>query len=91
MVRQIGRRLRGQPLRPYNYRDFGSLVSLGKWSTVGNLMGFLSGRSIFVEGLFARTHVSLASANARAGAGRHVACLAGSRLPRPWRIVSTRK
>ena len=54
MVRQIERRLRGEPLRPYRYRDFGSLVSLGKWSTVGNLMGFLSGRSLFVEGLFAR-------------------------------------
>jgi NADH:ubiquinone reductase (H+-translocating) len=54
VVAQIGRRLRGIPLQPYAYRDFGSLVSLGKWSTVGNLMGFLSGRSIFVEGLFAR-------------------------------------
>ena len=55
MVGQIGRRLRDISLQPYTYRDFGSLVSLGKWSTVGNLMGFLSGRSIFVEGLFART------------------------------------
>jgi NADH dehydrogenase len=55
LVRQIERRLRGKPLQPYTYRDFGSLVSLGKWSTVGNLTGFLSGRSIFVEGIFART------------------------------------
>jgi NADH:ubiquinone reductase (H+-translocating) len=54
MVRQIERRLRGQTLLPYQYRDFGSLVSLGKWSTVGNLMGFVFGRSFFVEGLFAR-------------------------------------
>lgn len=54
MLRQIERRLRGEPLRPYTYRDFGSLVSLGKYSTVGNLMGFLLGRSIYVEGLFAR-------------------------------------
>jgi NADH dehydrogenase len=54
MARQIERQLRGEPLRPYIYRDFGSLVSLGKWSTVGNLMGFLSCRSIFVAGLFAR-------------------------------------
>jgi NADH dehydrogenase len=54
MVRQIERRQRGQNLRPYQYRDFGSLVSLGKWSTVGNLMGFLFGRSFFVEGLFAQ-------------------------------------
>jgi NADH dehydrogenase len=54
MVRQIERRMRGQTLLPYKYRDFGSLVSLGKWSTVGNLMGFLFGRSFFVEGLFAQ-------------------------------------
>jgi NADH:ubiquinone reductase (H+-translocating) len=40
-------------LRPYIYRDFGSLVSLGGWNTVGNLTGALSGRSLFVEGLFA--------------------------------------
>jgi len=54
MAHQIRRRLRGQKLLPYKYRDFGSLVSLGKWSTVGNLMGFLFGRSFFVEGLFAQ-------------------------------------
>ena len=54
MAHQIERRLRGQKLRPYQYRDVGSLVSLGKWSTVGNLMGFLFGRSFFVEGLFAQ-------------------------------------
>ena len=54
MVRQIERRLRGEPLLPYSYRDFGSLVSLGEYSTVGNLMGFLVGRSIFIEGMFAR-------------------------------------
>jgi NADH:ubiquinone reductase (H+-translocating) len=54
MVQQIERQLRGKPLLPYTYRDFGSLVSLGNYSTVGSLMGFLSGRSIFVEGLFAR-------------------------------------
>src|SRR5262249_34882604 len=54
MAHQIERRLRGEALQPYTYRDFGSLVSLGKWSTVGNLMGFLLGRSIFIEGLFAQ-------------------------------------
>ncbi len=51
---QIERRLSGRKLQPYTYHDFGSLVSLGKWSTVGNLMGFLFGRSFFVEGLFAQ-------------------------------------
>jgi NADH dehydrogenase len=54
MVRQIERRLRGEPLLPYAYRDFGSLVSLGKYTAVGNLMGLLLGRGIFIEGLFAR-------------------------------------
>ncbi len=53
MVRQIERRLRGAPLLPYSYRDFGSLVSVGKHSTVGNLMGFLFGRGFFIEGLVA--------------------------------------
>ena len=54
MVRQIERRLRGEPLLPYAYRDFGSLVSLGRHTTVGSLMGFLFGRGMFIEGLFAR-------------------------------------
>jgi NADH dehydrogenase len=54
MARQIEHRLRGAPLLPYTYRDFGSLVSLGRWSTVGNLMGFWRGRSLFIEGFFAR-------------------------------------
>lgn len=54
MVRQIERRLRGQLLLPFAYRDFGSLVSLGSHSTVGNLTGFLFGRGIFIEGVFAR-------------------------------------
>jgi NADH dehydrogenase len=54
MFAQIERRLAGKPLEPYRYRDFGSLVSLGKYSTVGSLMGSLTGRSFFIEGLFAR-------------------------------------
>jgi NADH dehydrogenase len=54
MVRQIERRLRGRPLLPFTYRDFGSLVSLGGHSTVGSLMGFLFGRGMFIEGVFAR-------------------------------------
>jgi NADH:ubiquinone reductase (H+-translocating) len=54
MVKQLNDRLAGRPLRTFTYRDFGSLVSLGKFSTVGSLMGFLVGRSFFVEGYFAR-------------------------------------
>jgi NADH:ubiquinone reductase (H+-translocating) len=54
MLRQIHRRLKGKPLRPFVYRDFGSLVSLGHYTTVGNLMGSIVGKSLFIEGLFAR-------------------------------------
>jgi NADH dehydrogenase len=54
LLRQLPRRLKGLPPEPYTYRDFGSLVSLGRYSTVGNLMGFLLGKNLFVEGLFAR-------------------------------------
>ena len=68
MIRQIERRLRGEPLRPYTYRDFGSLVSLGKYTTVGNLMGLLVGRSIFIEGLFAKAMYTLPASAARTGA-----------------------
>jgi NADH dehydrogenase len=58
MARQIKRRLRGTAPLPFTYRDFGSLVSLGRWSTVGNLMGFVRGRGMFIEGLFARAMYS---------------------------------
>jgi NADH dehydrogenase len=54
MVGQIRARLAGTPLKEYVYRDFGSLVSLGRYSTVGSLMGFVVGRSFFIEGIFAR-------------------------------------
>jgi len=55
LVRQLRRRIDGKPLQPWRYRDFGSLVSLGEYSTVGNLMGGLVGGNLWVEGLFART------------------------------------
>jgi NADH dehydrogenase len=54
MVGQINARLAGGKLAEYTYRDFGSLVSLGRYSTVGSLMGFVVGRSFFIEGMFAR-------------------------------------
>jgi NADH dehydrogenase len=54
LARSLRNRLRGVPLAPYRYRDFGSLVSLGRYSTIGNLMGTLSGRGFFIEGYFAR-------------------------------------
>ena len=54
VLRQIRRRLKGAPVEPFKYRDFGSLVSLGHYSTVGSLMGVLVGKSLMVEGYFAR-------------------------------------
>ncbi len=54
MVKQVQRRLGGRPLLSYRYRDFGSLVSLGEFSTVGNMMGGLVGGSLMIEGAVAR-------------------------------------
>jgi NADH:quinone reductase (non-electrogenic) len=54
LARQLRHLIDGKPLAPYRYRDFGSLVSFGDYSTVGNLMGFLIGRNFFVEGYFAK-------------------------------------
>ncbi|MEK6593882.1 MAG: NAD(P)/FAD-dependent oxidoreductase [Pseudomonadota bacterium] len=60
LARMLARRLEGKPLKSWRYRDFGSLVSLGEYSTVGSLMGALFGGTMFVEGMFARfMYVSL--------------------------------
>ena len=60
LVGTLKRRLRGEPPRPWTYRDFGSLVSLGEYSTVGTLMGKLIGGALFIEGYFARVmYISL--------------------------------
>ncbi len=54
LVKAIKCRLRGHSLPVFHYRDFGSLVSLGQYSTIGSLMGALTGGSLFLEGYFAR-------------------------------------
>ncbi|MDA8128224.1 MAG: NAD(P)/FAD-dependent oxidoreductase [Betaproteobacteria bacterium] len=54
LVKSVCRRLCGRPLPEYVYRDYGSLVALGRFSTVGNLMGGLTGGSIIIEGVMAR-------------------------------------
>lgn len=54
LVKALPRRIRGEALPHFRYRDFGSLVSLGKYSTVGSLMGALTGGTLFLEGYFAR-------------------------------------
>ncbi len=50
----LQRRLKGQPLRAFEYHDYGSLVSLGHFDTVGNLMGKVVGKSLWVGGKLAR-------------------------------------
>jgi len=54
LVKSLRRRLAGRPLPEYVYRDYGSLVALGRYSTVGNLMGGLTGGSLMIEGALAR-------------------------------------
>jgi NADH dehydrogenase len=54
IIRHIEAIMQRQPIPPFEYRDFGSLVSLGKYSAVGNVMGYAVGRSMFIEGMLAR-------------------------------------
>jgi NADH dehydrogenase len=54
LVKSMEARLAGRPLPVFRFRDFGSLVSLGELSAVGNLMGRLIGGSMLVQGLIAR-------------------------------------
>jgi NADH:ubiquinone reductase (H+-translocating) len=44
----------GKPLKAFIYNDYGSLIHLSKYSTVGSLMGNLSNSSMFIEGHMAR-------------------------------------
>ena len=54
LAKNLTRRLEAKPLLPFRYRDFGSLVSLGDISAVGNLMGAVFRGTFFIEGLMAR-------------------------------------
>ena len=54
MVKQLNRRLHNKPLIEYQYQDFGSLVSLGKFSSVGSMMGGLVGNNLMIQGYFAK-------------------------------------
>jgi NADH dehydrogenase len=52
--------IRGTSLKPFVYKDHGSLVSLSHFSTVGSLMGNLIGGRMAIEGRLARfVYVSL--------------------------------
>ena len=52
--------INGKPLKNYQYKDHGSLVSLSNFSTVGSLMGNLTRGSMMIEGRIARfVYISL--------------------------------
>ena len=53
LSKSIANRLQGGKLVKYVYLDYGSLVALGKYTTVGNLMGNLMG-SVSIGGFIAR-------------------------------------
>lgn len=55
LVKTMEARVAGKKKLPtYKYRDYGSLVNLGRYTTVGSLMGALAGGSMYIEGLIAR-------------------------------------
>ncbi len=54
LAKALRARLKHKPYdKPYRYRDYGSLVTLGRYSTVGSLMGAITG-SVRVSGWIAR-------------------------------------
>jgi NADH dehydrogenase len=65
----IGRLMRGKPLRAYVYTDRGSLVSLSRYSTVGSLMGNLVGGRMAIEGRLASTCHCIGCTCSRSTAG----------------------
>ena len=54
LARTITGRLAGRPPTAFHYHDFGSLVSLGNYQSVGTLMGFVTGGTLHLEGLLAK-------------------------------------
>jgi NADH dehydrogenase len=59
LAKSLKLRIEGKALPEYKYTDYGSLISLSRFSAVGNLMGNLTG-SVMLEGWLARMfYVSL--------------------------------
>ncbi|MFV0575128.1 MAG: NAD(P)/FAD-dependent oxidoreductase [Vibrio sp.] len=58
--KNIVAQMNNHDLKPYVYKDHGSLVSLSRFSTVGSLMGNLTKGSMMIEGRLARVvYISL--------------------------------
>jgi NADH:ubiquinone reductase (H+-translocating) len=54
VVKAVRARLKNKALPGFKYRDFGNLVNLAEYGTVGNLVGMVGKRSVYLEGVFAR-------------------------------------
>lgn len=54
LYRNLLATLDGKPLKPFVFRDRGSLISLAHFDAVGNLMRGASARSLFIEGRLAK-------------------------------------
>ena len=54
LVKSMQRLLEKKSLPIFTYRDYGSLISLGHYEAVGNLMGRMVGRSVKIQGFLAR-------------------------------------
>jgi NADH dehydrogenase len=84
LVKSLKLRIEGGTLPEYRYQDYGSLISLSKFSAVGNLMGNLTG-SVMLEGWLARMfYVSLYRMHQMAlyGMFRTLMLMLGSRIGR---------
>lgn len=53
LVKSIPLYVKGKPLPAYHYHNYGSLISLSYYETVGNLMGRIT-KSLMIEGKLAR-------------------------------------
>lgn len=57
LVKTVINRMNDKPLPEYTYVDYGSLINLSRYTTVGNMMGNLLGKkagSLLIEGIIAR-------------------------------------
>jgi NADH dehydrogenase len=54
LFKTLCNRLDGGKAVPFVYKDHGSLINFSRYTTVGNLMGNLSGRGMYIEGKVAR-------------------------------------
>lgn len=57
LVKTVKNRLNNKPIPKYTYVDYGSLINLSRYTTVGNMMGNLLGKkagSLLIEGIIAR-------------------------------------